>query len=81
VPDSVDEIPDGTPTLYKEGCTATTLRGHSIPSSVNWYIPLSLDTLATYSSYVFVDLISPHPLLMIAGPKAEALSFGRKSAL
>jgi|SRR5215208_1552535 len=35
----------------------------------------SIDKIAQYSSYDRVDMISPHPLLMIAGSKADTRYF------
>ena len=75
VPNTPAEIPNGTPTLYREGTDYYRTPRAQHPNSVNWYIGRSIDLLATYSSYAFVDLISPHPLLMIAGSKADTLYF------
>ena len=64
-------------TLNKEGTDhyRTPRAQHS--NSVNWYIERSIDALATYSSYAFVDMISPHPLLLIAGEEADTLYFSK----
>jgi fermentation-respiration switch protein FrsA (DUF1100 family) len=75
VPNTPAEIPNGIPTLYKEGTDYYRTARAQHPNSVNWYISRSIDMLATYSSYAFVDLISPHPLLMIAGSNADTLYF------
>jgi fermentation-respiration switch protein FrsA (DUF1100 family) len=77
VPNTMEEIPQGMPTLYAEGTNYYRTSRAQHPDSVNWYITRSLDALATYSSYAFVDLISPHPLLMIAGSEADTLYFSR----
>lgn len=77
VPNTVQEVAKGIPTLYKEGTDYYRTSRAQHPNSVNWFVTRSLDTLATYSSYAFVDLISPHPLLMIAGSKADTLYFSQ----
>ena len=41
------------------------------PNSKNWFLLKSVDQIAEYSSYEHVDMISPRPLLMIAGTKAD----------
>jgi uncharacterized protein len=77
VPNTMQEIPDIIPTLYQEGTNYYRTPRAQHQNSVNWYITRSLDMLATYSSYAFIDLISPHPLLMIAGSEADTLYFSK----
>jgi fermentation-respiration switch protein FrsA (DUF1100 family) len=77
VPNTPWEIPEAIPTLYREGTNYYRTSRAAHPNSVNWYISRSIDTLATYSSYAFVDWISPHPLLMIAGSEADTLYFSK----
>ncbi|KAG4443587.1 hypothetical protein IFR05_000964 [Cadophora sp. M221] len=75
VPNTTAEVLDDTPTMYREGTQyyRTSRGGH--PNSVNWYVARSIDQIAMYSSYEFVHWISPRPLLMIAGSKADTLYF------
>jgi fermentation-respiration switch protein FrsA (DUF1100 family) len=77
VPNTVAEIPEGTPTLYKQGTEYYRTPRAQHPNSVNWYIERSIDMLATYSSFAQADLISPHPLLFIAGEEADTLYFSK----
>jgi len=77
VPNTTEEVPAGTPTLYKEGTNYYSTPRAAHPNSVNWYISRSIDALATYSSYSFVDLISPHPLLVVAGSEADTFYFSK----
>jgi len=74
---TTQEVPAGMPTLYKEGTDYYRTPRAAHPNSTNWYISRSIDLLATYSSYSFVDLISPHPLLMIAGSEADTLYYSK----
>jgi fermentation-respiration switch protein FrsA (DUF1100 family) len=65
------------PDLFKEGydyyCTS---RGQH-KNSTNWFVSRSIDLIANYDSYAFNELISPRPLLMIAGSKADTLYFSQ----
>jgi fermentation-respiration switch protein FrsA (DUF1100 family) len=75
VPNTPEEIPKDAPTLYREGTDYyRTPRGQH-PNSQNWFLLRSVDRIAEYSSYDHVDMISPHPLLMIAGTKADTRFF------
>ena len=75
VPNTPEEVPKDAPTLYREGTEYyRTPRGQH-PNSPNWFLTRSIDQIAEYSSYDHVDMISPRPLLLIAGTKAEARFF------
>ncbi|MED2762582.1 alpha/beta hydrolase [Bacillus thuringiensis] len=45
------------------------------PNSPNLYMFKSLDKIVAYSSFDRAHLISPHPMLLIAGTKADTLYF------
>lgn len=77
VPNTPAEVADGIPALYREGTDYYRTPRAQHPNSANWYVSRSIDTVATYSSYAFVDWISPRPLLMIAGSKADTLYFSQ----
>jgi fermentation-respiration switch protein FrsA (DUF1100 family) len=75
VPNTPEEVPKDAPTLFREGTDYyRTPRGQH-PNSPNWFLLRSVDQIAEYSSYDHVDMISPHPLLMIAGTKADTRFF------
>jgi uncharacterized protein len=66
---------EGAATLYSEGYEYyRTPRGEH-PNSQNWYVFRSVDEIAQYSSYELAHLISPHPLLLIAGTGADTAYF------
>ncbi|CZR56205.1 related to hydrolases of the alpha/beta superfamily [Phialocephala subalpina] len=63
------------PDLYKEGYDYyRTSRGEH-KNSANFFVTRSIDLIANYDSYAFNALISPRPLLMIAGTVADTLYF------
>ncbi len=65
------------PDVYKEGYDYyCTLRGRH-ENSTNWFATRSVNLIANYASYHFNELISPHPLLMIAGSVADTLYFSQ----
>ncbi|MFE2543461.1 alpha/beta hydrolase [Actinacidiphila glaucinigra] len=69
----------GYPYLMREGFDYyRTERGHH-PRSTNLFVTRSLDLLAQYDSYAMIEMISPRPLLMIAGTEADTARFSREA--
>jgi fermentation-respiration switch protein FrsA (DUF1100 family) len=64
-----------TPTLFREGSDYYRTPRAQHPNSPNKYVFTSIGRIAAYSSYDHIDLISPHPLLMIAGSEADTRYF------
>jgi fermentation-respiration switch protein FrsA (DUF1100 family) len=79
VPDDPTDIPDGTPALFSEGSDYYRTPRASHPRSPNRFPIRSYDNIVNYSSYAFVDLISPRPLLMIAGSDADTRYFSEEA--
>lgn len=75
VPNSPEEITDETPALYREGTDYYRTPRAQHPNSPNKVLVQSVDRIAQYSSYDLIEMISPRPLLMIAGTKADTLYF------
>jgi len=75
VPNTPEEVPKDAPALFREGTDYyRTPRGQH-PNSPNWFLLRSVEDIVEYSSYEHVDMISPRPLLMIAGTKADTRYF------
>lgn len=74
VPEQSDITAD-TPTLFREGSDYYRTSRAQHPNSPNKYVFTSIGRIAAYSSYDHIDLISPHPLLMIAGSEADTRYF------
>jgi len=49
------------------------------PRSVGQWVPRSIDRLSQYDSFELIRLISPRPLLMIAGTKADTAHFSSEA--
>jgi uncharacterized protein len=75
VPNTPEEIPKDAPTLYREGTDYYRTPRAQHPNSPNLFLTRSIDQIAEYSSYDHIDMISPRPLLMIAGTKADTRFF------
>ena len=75
VPNSPDEMTDETPDLYREGSNYYRTARAQHPNSKNLCLVQSVDRIAQYSSYDLIGLISPRPILMIAGTKADTRYF------
>lgn len=75
VPNTPEEVPKDAPSSWRESTDYyRTPRGQH-PNLQNWILLRSIDRVAEYSSYDHADMISPHPLLMIAGTKADTRYF------
>lgn len=75
LPNTPEELRKDTPHFLREATDYyRTPRGQH-PNSPNLYLLRSVDQIAEYSSYDHVDMISPRPLLMIAGTNADTRFF------
>jgi fermentation-respiration switch protein FrsA (DUF1100 family) len=74
-PDDPKAVPEAFPTLYKEAADyyRTPRGGHC--RSTNRFPLRSTDLLANFDAFAFNRLISPRPLLMIAGSDADTKYF------
>lgn len=79
VPDSPEGLPDATPILFKEASDYYRTPRAQHPRSTNRFPVRSIDLIANFSSFAFNDLISPRPLLMIAGTEADTLYFSEEA--
>ena len=74
-PQTAADVTPDLPVFYQESYDYyQTPRGH-VETAPNWHLWRSIDLIATYRSYTFMNLISPRPLLMIAGSEADTLYF------
>ncbi|KAL5601608.1 hypothetical protein FOBRF1_009141 [Fusarium oxysporum] len=78
-PNTAADVSTEMPVFYQESYDYyQTPRGHA-DTAPNWHLWRSLDMIATYRSYEHIDLISPRPLLMIAGTDADTLYFSQET--
>ena len=75
VANAPEDVTPETPNLYAEGCDYYRTPRAQHPNSPNLFLVQSVDRIAQYSSYDLIHLISPRPLLMIAGTKADTRYF------
>ncbi|KAL4966957.1 alpha/beta hydrolase [Aspergillus stella-maris] len=74
-PQTAADVTPDLPVFYQQSYDYyQTPRGH-VETAPNWHLWRSIDLIATYRSYEFMNLISPRPLLMIAGSEADTLYF------
>ncbi|MFG2952095.1 alpha/beta hydrolase [Streptomyces sp. NPDC048291] len=79
IPDNAEELLETGTRQFRETFEFyRTPRGHH-PRAVRGWVLRSVDQLAQYDSYAMIELISPRPLLMIAGSEAESAYFSRES--
>lgn len=79
LPESPEGLPDTVPTLFREGSEYYRTPRAQHCRSTNRFPVRSMDLIMNYSSYAFNDLISPRPLLMIAGSEADTLYFSEEA--
>lgn len=76
-PQTAADVTPDFPVFYQQSYDYyQTPRGH-VETAPNWHLWRSIDLIATYCSYTFMNLISPRPLLMIAGSEADTLYFAQ----
>ncbi len=80
VPASAEEIDENTPELYREGYNYYCTPRAQHPNAPGVYVFTSLDKQMAFDAFSHVDLISPRPLLMIAGSKADTRYFSEEAA-
>ena len=66
-----DPAYNSMPDLIREGSNYYQSPRGSHPRSINRWVARSVDLIVNYDSYAFNRLISPRPLLLIAGSKAD----------
>ncbi|CAO3635364.1 unnamed protein product [Cunninghamella echinulata] len=70
-------LPDRS--LFKEAYDYYCTPRAQHPNSPNQYLFRSIDKLAQFSSFEHIELISPRPVLLIAGSDADTKYFSEKS--
>ncbi|MGA5507659.1 alpha/beta hydrolase [Streptomyces umbrinus] len=79
IPDNAEELLEMATRQFRETYDFyRTPRGHH-PRAIQGWVLRSVDLLAQYDSYALIRLISPRPLLMIAGSEAETAYFSREA--
>jgi fermentation-respiration switch protein FrsA (DUF1100 family) len=73
VPDSPDAFTESTPVLYREGYDYYRTSRAQHPNSPNRYAFSSLPLQMAFFPFDQLETISPRPLLLIAGSKADTL--------
>jgi uncharacterized protein len=71
----VNNIPEELPDLFKEGSVYYKTNRGMHPRSIGKWLLRCADMLANYDSFAFNHMISPRPLLMIVGSKADTAYF------
>ena len=78
VANSKEEIPSNASSMYIEGYDYYRVT-HKEPTAPNKYTFTSLDKLINFTALDHVELISPRPLLVIAGSKADTYYFSQQA--
>ena len=79
VPNSLEEIPENAPIMYRQGYEyyRTPLASH--PRSENKYIFSNYAQQAAFTAFDRPEFISPRPVLFIVGENAESAYFSKES--
>lgn len=78
VPDSAAAFTESTPQLYREGHDYYRTARAQHPNSPNRYVFSSLPQQMAFFPFEQLDTISPRPLLVIAGSKADTMFWSRE---
>ena len=79
VPNSLEEIPENAPAMYRQGYEyyRTPLAQH--PRSENKYIFSNYAQQASFTAFDRPEFVSPRPVLFIVGEKAESAYFSKEA--
>lgn len=75
VPNSPDEIDENTPVIMREASEYYRTERCAYPTSVNKMAVQSLDRLAAFDAFQYLDTVSPRPILLIIGGLADTKHF------
>lgn len=75
VPNSPEDFTEETPVIMKEASEYYRSKRCGYPTSVNKMALQSLDRLAAFDAFQYLDTLSPRPLLFIVGSKADTIYF------
>jgi fermentation-respiration switch protein FrsA (DUF1100 family) len=76
-PNSLEEIPEGASAMWREGYEYYRTPRAAHPRSENRCLFTSQDKMFAFTAFAHVDWISPRPLLLIVGSKAETMYFSQ----
>jgi fermentation-respiration switch protein FrsA (DUF1100 family) len=79
VPDSADQFTESTPVLYREGYEYYRTPRAQHPNSPNRYVFTSLGLQMAFFPFEQIETISPRPILLIAGSKADTLYWSQEA--
>lgn len=79
VPNSPAEFTDTTPTIMKEASDYYMTERCKYPTAVNKMAVQSLDRLAAFDAFQFLDTVSPRPILLIVGSLADTIFFSQEA--
>ena len=75
LPETLEDAPPDLPTAFRDFANYYRTSRGSHPRSRNQVLPRSWEIMATYDAFGFNSFISPRPLLMIVGSKAESKNY------
>ncbi|MCY1083418.1 alpha/beta hydrolase [Archangium lansingense] len=79
VPDTAAEITETTPTLYREGYEYYRTSRAQHPNSPNRYVFTTLGLQMAFFPFEQIETISPRPILLIGGSKADTLYWSQEA--
>lgn len=79
VPNSLDEIGPDTPEIMKEGYDYYRTPRARHPNSQNKMMFTNLDRIIGFHPFARIETISPRPILMIVGSRADSAHFSEKA--
>ena len=75
LPETLEDASPDLPIVFRDFTNYYRTSRGSHPRSRNQVLPRSWELMATYDAFRFNSLISPRPLLMIVGSKAESKNY------